>query len=281
MGKELCYVAFFHINMNNKTIIIVQPQGGLCNRMRTICGAASLANKIHGELKVIWTKDASLNIAFGEIFESFPYKVIEVQLNSLQYKLLYHWYKDVCRYKILDDAWIYKFARGKHFDTWCKLMDQRGFFIISSADILFDGDYKIFKPNSRTLQMLNTVCCDKSTIGIHIRRTDNEMSIKHSPTQLFLRRVREELHANPDAKFYFATDDPVEEEQFLSEFGDHILVYKKHSLDRNDPMAIKDAVIDLYNLSQCRKILASYYSSFSDVAALWGNIKKEVIKCDN
>ena len=92
--------------------------------------------------------------------------------------------------------------------------------------------------------------------------------------------MRDELHAHPDAKFYLATDDPVEEERFLSEFGDRILVYKKHSLDRNDPIAIKDALIDLYNLSQCRKILASYYSSFSDVAALWGNIEKEVLKVE-
>lgn len=258
--------------------IIVQPQGGLCNRMRTLCGAASLADKIHSDLKVIWTKDASLNIAFGDIFESFPYKVFEVQLNSVQYKLLYHWYKDIYRYKILDDAWIYKYARGKHFDTWSNLIGQKCIFIISSADILFDGDYKLFKPNSLTLQTLNTVCCDNNTIGIHIRRTDNEMSIKHSPTQLFLDKVRVELRINPDAKFYLATDDPEEERLFLAEYGDRILIYKKHSLDRNDPMAIKDALIDLYNLSQCRKILASYYSSFSDVAALWGNIEKEVLK---
>ena len=260
--------------------VVVQPMGGLCNRMRTICGAASLACKIHGELKVIWTMDGSLNIGFSEIFESFPCKVYEVQLSSLKYKLLYHWYKDICRYKILDDEWVNKYARGKHFDTWSNLIGHRGNLIISSSDILFDGDYKMFIPNNRTLQTLNTVCCNSNTIGIHIRRTDNEMSIKHSPTQLFLGKVREELHANPDAKFYLATDDPVEEERFLSEFGDCILVYKKHSFDRNDPIAIKDALIDLYNLSQCKKILASYYSSFSDVAALWGNIEKEVIKSD-
>lgn len=260
--------------------IIVQPQGGLCNRMRTICGAVSLAKKMNGEVTVVWTKDTSLNVEFSEIFEDFPYKVSESKLTSVKYKMLYHWYKDFCRCQILDDEWVYKYARGKLFDTWCNLIDYKGIFIISSADILFDGDYKIFKPNKRTLQTLNTACCNSNTIGIHIRRTDNEMSIKHSPTYLFLEKIREELHTNPDAKFYLATDEPAEEKLFIDEFGDRILVYKKHSLNRNDPLAVKDAIIDLYNLSCCKKILASYYSSFSDVAALWGNTVKEVIKTD-
>lgn len=261
--------------------IVVQPQGGLCNRMRAICGAVSLARKIDGEITVVWTKDTSLNIEFSEIFEDFPYKVLDVCLSSVRYKLIYHWCKDIRQYMILDDAWINKYARGKRFETWSNMIDQKNLFIITYADILFDGDYKIFKPNSRTLHCMNTVNCDHNTIGIHIRRTDNEMSVLHSPTCLFIERVRVELLTNPDAMFYLATDDPTEEELFEKEYGYHILTYNKHSFDRNNPLAIKDAMIDLYNLSQCKKILASYYSSFSDVAALWGNIEKEVIKTDN
>ena len=60
-------------------------------------------------------------------------------------------------------------------------------------------------------------------------------------------------------------------------FPNTITVYDKQSLDRNDPIAIRDAVIDLYNLAHCKKIYGSYYSSFSDIAALWGGIEKEVL----
>lgn len=49
-------------------------------------------------------------------------------------------------------------------------------------------------------------------------------------------------------------------------------------MDRNTEVAIVDAMIDLTNLASCKKIYGSYYSSFSDVAAIWGNIEKEVLK---
>lgn len=262
--------------------IIVQPLGGLCNRMRTIVGAASLASKLNCGLTVFWTSDTSLNIKFTDIF-SLPsfVKIVDFRLSSLKCKLMYHMYKDILRYQILDDSWIYKYARGKEFKTWRYLVDGKKIFLISSADILFDGDYSsLFRPKLEMLESLNTVCCGKDTIGIHIRRTDNANAVKYSPTHLFISRVHKELEVNPKIRFYLATDDPKEEDIFKNEFGDKIMIYKKHSLDRNNPIAVKDALIDLYNLSCCKKILASFYSSFSDVAALWGNIEKEVIKTD-
>ena len=104
------------------------------------------------------------------------------------------------------------------------------------------------------------------------------MSIKHSPTELFINKIRQELQQNPTQQFYLATDDEAEEQRIKQMFPDNIIVYKKQSLDRNDPVAIRDAVIDLYNLAHCKKIYGSYYSSFSDIAALWGGIEKDVLK---
>lgn len=232
---------------------------------------------------VLWTEDKSLNVRYYDMFLPIPHiKIIDCSLNSLKYKLLFHLYKNICHYKIIDDTWVYKYARGKELKTWAHLLDDKNIFLISSADILFDGNYNgLFRPNMEMMKSLNTVCCGKDTIGIHIRRTDNANAIKYSPTHLFISKVHEELDANPKTKFYLATDDPKEEDVFKNEFGDKIIIYKKHSLNRNNPLAVKEALVDLYNLSCCSKVLASYYSSFSDVAALWGNIEKEVIKTDS
>lgn len=264
-----------------KKNIFVQPQGGLCNRMRTITGAISLAQRLNRIVTIIWTRDPSLNIAFNEIFSTplhLNIKVIECSLSSIKYKIIYHFLNNISRYTILDDTWIYKNARGLPFETWEHLVRSKRLFIISSSDILFDGDYSIFTANPQLLKSYNTVKCDSNTIGIHIRRTDNAMAIKHSPTYLFIQKLEEELSVNPNSKFYLATDDPIEEKIFTDKFGDKIIIYQKHSLDRNDPIAIKDALIDLYNLSCCKKIYASYWSSFSDVAAYWGGIEKKVLK---
>ena len=258
--------------------IIVQPLGGLCNRMRVIVGAISLAQKTGGQLTIIWTQDTTLNARFSDLFEPIPYNVIECQLSAWKYKALYHWYKDIRSYKMLDDQWVSEQARGKEYDIWRDKVEGKNLFLQTNLDILFDGDYSVLKPQMSVIKALNNVKCDKNTIGLHIRRTDNANAVKYSPTSLFFAKVEEELKANPQMKFYLATDDPNEEKAFIEKFGKSILIYQKHSLDRNNPIAIKDALVDLYNLSHCRKIYGSYWSSFSDTAALWSGIEKIELK---
>lgn len=258
--------------------ILVQPLGGLCNRMRAIAGAASLAEKLNRNLLIIWTCDTTLNAKFSDLFEGIPYRLVEYPLNSIKYKILYHWYKDVRHCSILDDQWISANARGKEYNTWKELVENKNLFLQTNLDILFDGDYSIFEAKRSVIEELNNVSCDENTVGLHIRRTDNANAIKYSPTELFFSKVEEELCSNPETKFYLATDDPQEEKLFIERYGHRIVVYQKNSLDRNNPLAIKDALVDLYNLSRCRKIYGSYWSSFSDTAALWTGIEKEELK---
>ncbi len=255
-------------------MIIVQPLGGLCNRMRVIVGAISLAQMMRKQLTIIWTQDATLNAQFSDLFEPIPYKMVECQLDSWRYKALYHWYKDAKRCMILDDQWISTNARGKDYEEWRDKIERKNLFLQTNLDILFEGDYSLLKPRMSVIKALNSVKCDHNTIGLHIRRTDNANAVKYSPTSLFFAKVEEELKANPQMKFYLATDDPSEEKAFIEKFGESVLIYRKHSLDRNNPIAIKDALVDLYNLSHCRKIYGSYWSSFSDTAALWSGIEK-------
>lgn len=261
--------------------IIVQPLGGLCNRMRAIVGAVSLAKKTGKQIAILWTHDCTLNAGFSDLFEPITYEVIECLLTSLKYKALYHWYKDVKRYMILDDQWILANARGKEYVTWKYIIENKDLFLQTSHDILFDGDYSLLKPRMSVINELYGVVCDHNTIGLHIRRTDNANAIKYSPTNLFFEKVEEELKKDPQVKFYLATDDPQEEQNFIDKYGKSILVYKKHSLDRNNPLAIKEALVDLCNLSHCRKIYGSYWSSFSDTAALWTGIEKIELKNDS
>ena len=258
--------------------MIVHPLGGLCNRMRAIVGAVSLAEKTYRIPIIIWTQDVTLNARFSDLFEPLPFRVIECPLDSLKYKLMFHWYKDVRHCMFLDDKWISSNARGKDFDIWRNLVEGKDLFLQTNLDVFFDGDYSIFKAKASLINELNNIKTDSNTIGLHIRRTDNVNAIKYSPTSLFFERVEEELKVNPQTKFYLATDDPQEEQAFIDKFGKCILVYKKHSLDRNNPIAIKDALVDLYNLSHCRKIYGSYWSSFSDTAALWTGIEKIELK---
>ena len=49
-------------------MIIIQPSGGLCNRIRSINSAATLARKKGVPLKVLWLNAPELNCPFEELF---------------------------------------------------------------------------------------------------------------------------------------------------------------------------------------------------------------------
>lgn len=261
-----------------KTAIYCQPLGGLCNRMRVITGAAELAKVLDRELIIIWTSDSTLNAKFSDLFESIPYKVIETPLTSFSQRLRWNILTRILGYTVFEDHWIKNTARGKDVDTWINEFSNKKIYLRTNLDIILEGDYSIFRPRPSLLKDLNTLTIDHNVIGMHIRRTDNANAVKYSPTVLFFEKAREELANNPKTSFYLATDDPTEEQAFIKEFGNKVIIYKKHSLDRNNPVAIMDAVVDLYNLSCCRKIYGSYYSSFSDTAALWSGIEKIELK---
>ena len=257
--------------------IIVQPTGGLCNRMRTIASAVQLAQKLNCKIKVLWVKDPSLNAPFNSLFDGFPYLVIETTEGSFYHRLFSLIYKRIKHYMLLDQIWIENKARGKDESLWIDEIKDKNIYIEACSDIYKDsGVYDIFKPKS---SIQNEVISNSSEfIGLHIRRSDNEMSIKYSPTKLFLDVIEKEIANDSAVKFYLATDDLQEEKTISERFGDRIFTYKKHSVDRNTEVGIVDAMIDLTNLASCRKIYGSYYSSFSDVAAIWGNTEKKVIK---
>lgn len=257
--------------------LIAQPLGGLCNRMRVITGAAELAKALGKELVVIWTQDSTLNARFSDLFMPIPYRVIEVQLASLPQRILWHTLTKALGYRVLNDEWIKQNARGFAMEQWIDQIKDYNLLINANLDIILDGDYSIFRPSKKILPRLMNIDRE-NTIGIHIRRTDNENATRYSPTHLFFERIQQDIVQNPGICYYLATDDPHEEAAFEQEFGDRILIYKKESLDRNNPVAIRDAVVDLCNLSHCNKIYGSYYSSFSDTAALWSGIEKEEIK---
>ena len=71
-------------------------------------------------------------------------------------------------------------------------------------------------------------------IGVHIRRTDNVTAIGKSGTDAFIRAMEAEIAADPDVKFFLATDEMKEEAVLREHFGDKII-----SNDTNPESAAK------------------------------------------
>jgi len=88
--------------------------------------------------------------------------------------------------------------------------------------------------------------------------------------------MKKELEADPDTMFYLATDDKQEEAALREVFPNRILSNEDRCLRRDSVDGMHDALLDLYCLASTRKIIGSYFSSFTDIAADMHKIPKVI-----
>ncbi len=118
-------------------------------------------------------------------------------------------------------------------------------------------------------------------IGLHIRRGDAVLhhSISHhylvSSLEAFLKHIEDEIQQDPAVWFYLATDC-AETQALLLKRSDGWRF--RHHPSKHFVKAVvgpkagqRDAVIDLFCLSQCEKVIGTNWSSFSEMSALIGN----------
>jgi hypothetical protein len=132
--------------------------------------------------------------------------------------------------------------------------------------------FSMFRPVQRIARVIDNYAGRlANSVGVHIRRrTEVNWVIENSPTQSFIDHMRAEVEADPNVEFFLATDDQREEANVTQAFPGRIFSYPKQSRRRDDQTGIEEAVIDLFCLARCRKVLGSWRSSFSETAILLG-----------
>ena len=286
--ESLRYLCKRKKSVNSLTLI---PVGGLANRMKAIDAAVALAQDAQMNLHIIWFKDFGLNCRFDQLFEPLKQKNVTLKEANWIDKIIYdrprrkNFYLPRLFQRVLFDACIYEQKATqlfyKHFDylTWAK---NKNTYIASCVYFYPQTNrplFSIFQPCLQIQQQID-LCCRAftlPTIGIHIRRTDNIGSITHSPTSLFIERMKEEIRKDEKCLFYLATDSEKEKEQLKKIFGKN-LITSPHAADRNSISGMKDALTELYILSRTNKILGSMQSSYSETAAQISGIPYELLK---
>ena len=119
-----------------------------------------------------------------------------------------------------------------------------------------------------------------NTVGIHIRRTDNWLSIQKSPLSLFVDAMQREIEACADINFYVATDDVATKEELRRLFGERILTMNT-DCSRNTTSGMKDAVKEMWLLSRTTRIYGSFYSSYSVIASHLTDIPLQILQMDD
>ena len=248
-------------------MIIIQPSGGLCNRMRVINSGWRLARERQEKLLVLWNCNPELNCPFDALFQPVTeFKITSIHSVADPRKLFRQ--KTARSYLTNEDLIAHRDPDG------CLNRDyavglKSNLYIFTWEWFYPSEDYHLFVPTDRMQNRIRemTARFGQSCTGVHIRRTDNQPAIGKSSTDAFLDSMKKELAADPDTMFYLATDDMEEERRLRQAFPGRILSNQNRCLRRDSREGIEDALLDLYSRASTRKIIGSYFSSFTDIAA--------------
>lgn len=266
-------------------MITVQPQGGLCNRLRVVASTCLLAQGAGQPLRVLWHRAPDFNARFDALFETqhLPFEVSECNAMGLQGKLLARargpWAK-------LRGAVLLGEAETEPgvFDlpaTAARLRGREVFVRTNSRLAYRPGMFDVFRPTGEAAARLQPLLERlPRSVGVHVRRTDNTRAAAVSTLARFIELMRAERAAVPDTEFFVATDEPQVLAELQRHCGPAVWAYPKRAYARSEPTAIVDALVDLQALAHCRKLIGSHWSSFTDTAAAWRGIPLVIARAE-
>lgn len=261
-------------------MIIIQPVGGLCNRLRAIASAMSLATYLNQELRVSWHINSDVNTSFSNFFSMNQDSLANSNDNLEPIKFDF----------IITDGTLKEILSTGYFEVNQEISMQyfnkhlllnRNIFI-SSCRKFFpypNTIWPFFTPTRKIEDAVESWLTQhqSQTIGIHIRRTDNTAAIQHSPLHLFIREIEALLKTDSNTTFFLATDSPEVQKELISLFGTAVIKTYSETKNRLTTTGLQQALVDLFLLSKTRCIIGSYYSTFSLTASEIGNIPLKVL----
>ena len=261
--------------------LTVGLEGGLGNRMRVAAATASLAPHVKGKVAALWMPQWGMGCRFDDLFQ--PYheanqvlrdatrteRFLTARPRPRNLFLSRYLHKVVFRDTIYSHQVTDLCHQQFDFADWA----NRGPVLLWSWWDFFPWEPQLLSRLFRPLPALalrideRTASFSPHTIGVHIRRTDNQQSIEESPTELFFEAIDDELAQHDDTRVYLATDDEPSKQLLRQRYGDHRIITATHQAVRDTTDGIQDALVEMYALSRTCHIYGSSGSSFSEIAA--------------
>jgi hypothetical protein len=237
----------------------IEVVAGMANRIRSLISGICLAEDLDLNLHVIWSaNDPACMIPFQELFStaSLP-RWVHVDMGPLEGRSV-------------------ELLSPEDLEKYVALPASERLLQIRSYGHFYQKDPERWLKYLRALRPAEDLiqCPFSEAVGVHIRRGDHTKAKKFSPIDAFIVAMRS-LPEN--TCFVVATDSLNEKTRLLEEFGPTRLWFPATSLSRMTRIGMKSALADFIGLSNCKKILGSYDSSFSQIAALYGGVPLEVV----
>ena len=270
----------------SENVFYMVPSGGLANRMRAVASAYWLQQQTGSRTQVIWFCDWALNAPFHQLF--LPITKVELSLRDAT--LLDHLLYDRARRRNL---WLPALPQRLLFsrrmnESEVKPLKLSGFDFVAWAkghrcymsNFMHFGDWQpslyqqLFTPVKEVTDKVDSLRQQFSphTIGMHIRRGDNQYCIANSPLQLYIDKVAEEVERHDDTKVFLATDSQDVKKEMRSRYGQRIITVDDEA-DRGSVEGIRGGLVDLYTLSSTSRVYGSLGSTYVVMAADLGGIE--------
>lgn len=261
----------------NMRRVIIIPMEGLCNRMRVMASGVTIARHFHARTEVYWNRTANCACQFADLFEPVRADDVEVReggglLHAIASR--YNLWVPLALRRVRYGQVVRCFDMNSMGNIYDRVHDVEDLVLESHSQMAALSDVgELFVPRKDIRNEINrtTASFGNNVVGVHVRRTDNALSKAHSPLETFMERMESEVQADDSVRFFLATDDVTVRDGLSSLFGGR-LMYRDNKPDRSSEQGMRDALVDLYSLSRTRKVLGSYWSSFSAMASEIGNI---------
>ncbi len=262
-------------------MIVLKPNGGLCNRLRSVDSGMVLSRLTNKPLKVLWTLSPDLNCSFHSLFE-LPDNTTVVDIKPVRrpsFQLLknifflYDYGMARMKYQhVIFQSQMDRLREQKYDFT--QLGRYRSVYITCCSRFgRIERKFQMHKPTEfiRSIVETYTARYASHTVGVHVRRADHHIAKASSPEEGFIHAMDQEIQQHPNVKFFLASDSPEVMSRFIKRYEDRVIWYPKE-YTRDTQKGVQDALVDLLCLSKTTKIIGSYGSSFSETAAQMNDI---------
>lgn len=281
--------------MNNKSKrkIIFYPDAGLGNRLNCLYSALYWIKTLNLNPMILWEVEYACCVRFEELFETpRNIKIKTVYTLSIKKDSLLRNIKGKLYTKIV--KLLPYFVSSEQTSEIFNSFGEKGIIELLNAGSKCVKAFSLFcdiehiretipllKPSKEIVKRVDEIMNPYQIggariIGIHIRRTDHNLSIEKSPTELFYNKMNSIIEEG-NTIFYVATDD----QTVLDEIGKSFPVINhirfSDEITRRSSNGIKDAYVDMLCLSRCEKIYGSFNSTFSAMAGIIGNVECEIL----
>ncbi len=259
-----------------KKHIILVPYGGLGNRLKAVAAGIRIAQQYNYDIDIYWFQDKGLASRFDQLF--LPINMPGVRMIEGTKRDAYYYNRPRTPNLRLSRYWL----RSQGYRMFVDINDTTKlepclvdsntdkvwisscYYFIDEKNVPVDA-YDIFKPLPSIQADIDAIAANfgDNTVGIHVRRTDNQQSKDNSKTEDFL----ECMELQPaDTRFYLATDESDIKLLFTRLFGNRITTMAAEAC-RSTTAGIRDAVIEMFVLSRTKRIFGSHGSTFSVASA--------------